>query len=414
MNFNTVFLKLSVILGLLLIIPGCKKDQEKPDIFYDVEVTVGVPLSTPDAVLTNLSGQITNKENGEITAIVFEKERFTSILKLTDGKYTIALRGTMHFKDEKGIENSVSLSLNSDLEVIGTSIQQTYRFDFIPSSSSFLIEEIFYTGTRTLTGATYDDDKYIRITNNSHQTLYADGLALLISMFSSEEKKHNLTPDILSEAMPISMVMTLPTSVDGRQIPVLPGASLIICQSALDHTKTNPNSFSLENADYEWLSDKGYLESGIFENPKVPNMTLIFATGDNPVWSMNNNGFYSYAIAKLPNDFSSRISEFTYEWTEDLIMEGIQLPGIPGEPCLKIPNEWIIDAVNLSTRSDFQWIPISTALDAGWIGVADEAQDQGRFGKSVLRKREDDKLKDSNNSTEDFVISQQPTLKKDK
>ena len=87
------------------------------------------------------------------------------------------------------------------------------------------------------------------------------------------------------------------------------------------------------------------------------------------------------------------------------------------ESCYKVPNEMIVDAVNLSVKSEFQWIVTSPTLDMGWTycGVIDK--DNNRYGKSVLRKTfsttEDGRaiLADSNNSTLDFTPEATPSLK---
>ena len=78
----------------------------------------------------------------------------------------------------------------------------------------------------------------------------------------------------------------------------------------------------------------------------------------------------------------------------------------------------IVDAVNLSVKSEFQWIVTSPTIDMGWTycGVIDG--DENRYGMSVLRKTftttEDGReiLQDTNNSTEDFTPEATPSLKK--
>ena len=82
---------------------------------------------------------------------------------------------------------------------------------------------------------------------------------------------------------------------------------------------------------------------------------------------------------------------------------------LDGHPALKLPNEWVLDAVNLGMTNEKQWLPISEKLDAGYAKVADELNDDTRYGKKVVRKSlsEGSKvLKDSNNSTEDFVAKE--------
>ena len=83
----------------------------------------------------------------------------------------------------------------------------------------------------------------------------------------------------------------------------------------------------------------------------------------------------------------------------------------------KIPNTWIIDAVNLSGKGIFKWLVTSPSLDSGWTYCSEGMHDKNRYGKSVRRKvlsQNNGKtvFKDTNNSTDDFEILTTPTLKK--
>ena len=56
-------------------------------------------------------------------------------------------------------------------------------------------------------------------------------------------------------------------------------------------------------------------------------------------------------------------------------------------------------------KNDFQWLPVSEKLDAGYASVAPGLGDDSRYGKKVVRKslNETSKvLQDTNNSSEDF------------
>lgn len=79
----------------------------------------------------------------------------------------------------------------------------------------------------------------------------------------------------------------------------------------------------------------------------------------------------------------------------------------------KVPNNWILDAVNLSVESEFQWIVTAASLDAGWTYCGKVDRDQTRYNKSVIRKQDaNGKYVDTNNSTNDFTPEAQPSLLK--
>ena len=81
----------------------------------------------------------------------------------------------------------------------------------------------------------------------------------------------------------------------------------------------------------------------------------------------------------------------------------------------KVPNSWIIDAVNLSIEESFAWIVTSPLLDAGWTYCGKIDGDETRFGKSVHRKSvsttSSPYYMDTNDSTADFIPETSPSLK---
>ena len=89
----------------------------------------------------------------------------------------------------------------------------------------------------------------------------------------------------------------------------------------------------------------------------------------------------------------------------------------------KMPNKWIVDAVNCSVEACYVWNVTAPSLDRGWTHCGTIDKDKTRYFKSVRRKMLYLKngrayLKDTNNSTEDFntecvpsVIEKQGTAK---
>jgi hypothetical protein len=73
-----------------------------------------------------------------------------------------------------------------------------------------------------------------------------------------------------------------------------------------------------------------------------------------------------------------------------------------------VPNEWVLDVVNVSPQDNYAWNVTSPALDCGWSYVAFNSSDKTRFFKGMRRKMlylneaGNPVFKDTNNSTEDF------------
>lgn len=82
-----------------------------------------------------------------------------------------------------------------------------------------------------------------------------------------------------------------------------------------------------------------------------------------------------------------------------------------------IPNEWIVDAVNLAVTPEKKELITSPALDMGYTYCQNDKADRTHYGLSVRRKSYTDsdgilRYKDTNNSTEDFTPRSTPSLKK--
>ena len=225
-------------------------------------------------------------------------------------------------------------------------------------SGDLVIAEIFFTGTTTPENEQYSGDQYIRLYNNSDDTVYADGVAILESAFMTVDD-YTYTPDIMSEYFSADAVYVIPG--DGDDHPVAPRTSIIICDQALDHREANPNSFDLSGADFEWYDDSpnpNFLDT---DNPDVPNLDKWYSYTAT-VWSLHNRGFRSYAIARMETSKEEFLANNLYTYNYELVVPGYDPFPMDGE-AYKVPNEWIIDAVNLSISSMFQQICTDPSLD---------------------------------------------------
>ena len=257
----------------------------------------------------------------------------------------------------------------------------------------FVLAEIFTPGTQTPEGKTYTGDRYFVIYNNSGMTLYADGLVLLESKLKNT-LKYTLEPDFRSESFAADAIYRIPG--DGTQYPVPSGGSLLIVDNAMDHRAANGNSFDLSDADFEWYDQSTSATVTDLDNPNVPNLDKIFCYSLT-IWIPNNQGNTSFALARFPDSLSTEdyLAQYKFRYNYTNV----------------VPNEWIIDAVNLCPRSAYQWTAVATELDGGYTYVGELGSDKTRFGKSVRRKILYTKgtrhiLQDTNNSTYDFRPAQ--------
>ena len=138
-----------------------------------------------------------------------------------------------------------------------------------------MIEELFFSPTiDPETGKTFKySEQYIKITNNSDVTLFADSLAIVQSEDLSNMKR-DYVDSPLDKALTVSFVSMIPG--DGKSHPVKPGASLIIANDAQDHSKVFKGATDLSHADFEIydLSDNPRFQD--VDNPEVPNLISYY------------------------------------------------------------------------------------------------------------------------------------------
>lgn len=145
------------------------------------------------------------------------------------------------------------------------------------------------------TNKQYNGDQYIRIHNNSAETLYADGLIILESKFLTVTK-WDYTPNIMDEAMTVQVIAMIPGT--GKDYPVLPGESITICDNAMNHKEANPGSADLSNADFEWYTQSTSASNPDVDNPDVPNLEMMY-NYTKTIWVLAKQGNRSYAIGRF-------------------------------------------------------------------------------------------------------------------
>lgn len=303
-----------------------------------------------------------------------------------------------------------SITINSEGLETTITVNQTWR---IANTGEFLIEEIFFTGNLLSNGRTSDSsdgDQYFRITNNSDHTIYADGLFIAISDHDSQATvtgAYEEYPD-LKDSISIATLYKIPG--EGTTYPVEAGASKVIALTAQNFKAENGVGFDLSKADFEMYDDNEYVED--YDNPDVPNMICWFKSS-RTISTLHNRGYQSYAIVQIPSSITTETYMRDYAWKGQYIFHfsGYNFPPFDIEDAYLIPNDWVIDGVNCAVTENLYKLVFNATIDAGYTNVSTVDSDQNRYGKSVVRKKQNGKLVDTNNSTNDFEISENPSMK---
>lgn len=425
----------SLLVGGCLSMVSCSDDEVATS-----QVTIGLNVTSNDLgnSLTVNTGTytFTNVSTGQITTIDYASTLTRATVEntlalLTDGLYNVTFTGTGTYtytttepvEDESGEtvmtevtkEGTANIQgAQQNVEVKGGTVSLDLKVyvQNADAQGDFVIAEIFSSGTlNPETNKQYNGDQYIRIYNNSDTTLYADGLLILESEFTTV-RKYDYNPNIMDEAFTTQVVAMIPGS--GTDYPVAPGEEILICDNAMNHKEANTSSIDLSNADFEWYTESTNVNYPDTDNPDVPNLNMVY-NYTRTIWVLTKQGNRAYAIARFPEGLTSEqyLTDYTYTYNYVIPTTGNTSRDITG---YKIPNEWIIDAVNLAPKNTYVWNVTSSSLDMGHTYLGENATIAENIGNAVIRKTSyttDDGrvvLQDTNNSSVDFTPATKASL----
>jgi len=392
-----------MMLTTAMCLTSCSSDDPIPVIPTSM-VTLEIPANLENTVLTNAIATLTNVETKQATTIEgskFVKDGNTYKIMCNNiqaGTYNVTVNGHLEFT-LKGVAGQKDFEVSSENVALSeTSHDLKMVVSTFTAQGGFVISEIFFTGTSTAEGKSYSGDQYIIITNNSDVTLYADSIAVLESAFLTTIKE-DYTPDIMSTHFSVQACYMIPGN--GKSVPVEPGQSLKLAVNAINHTTEQPNSIDLSNADFEF-----------YDETSNPNFTDVDGNAPNldkwycytaTIYQFHSRGFNSMAIAKMKTGKEDWLENYVYDATYMFVF-GDFSKEMTKSGIYKVPNEWILDGVNLSVESVREWNVLDASIDAGWTYCGKVDRDETRFNKSVIRKQDaNGKYIDTNNSTNDFT-----------
>ena len=367
-------------------------------------MNVTLHLQAPDKVTITHYGTLTltltelNK-NEKVEKVYHNTTTNDFQLSIPAGSYEVRATGTVSYTQSSTTYAGEVVGFMNKIDILtATTYTLPLSLKFASSEDGdFIIEEVYFTGSLTPQGKQYEGDQYIKLYNPTNKVLYVDGLLIADSKFLTTSKQ-KVEPDIIDEAFSVEGIVQIPGN--GTQYPVAPGKWIVIADQAINHKENNANSLDLSKADFEIYYEQIKDE----DNPKVTNVLNTHS-----YVAFHNRGYKSYVIARLPQGTTIDSYLANYKYTYKTIFQ-------EGET-YKIPNSWILDAVNISVKGKFQWLLTAPSLDSGWTYCGKKDNDPARYGKSVRRKVLSENngkpiFKDTNNSTEDFDPDVTPSLKK--
>ncbi|HEX6430416.1 MAG TPA: DUF4876 domain-containing protein [Niastella sp.] len=437
--------RLYLIMLLLIIFYACqKKDLGSSASPVNLSVAMEYNREVSSIGLRKDSAliRITNNTSGTTKEAYTNNNGVVSFESITPGHYTITASITISKNTYQQLSGTVvdqDVVFNGNLTNQSITEQQTNLNIPIVSGriGNWVFKQIYYAGSNTSSGAAFRD-QFLEIYNNSTDTLYADSLCFAQLVGVNNTTANYPTYGYLSNnqydwTKAVGMndanantnyvyaraVFMIPGT--GKQLPVLPGKSIVIAQTGQNHAApyymndgttqqiTNPAlTVNLSGADFEgYLVDYKRAESGNsptfspykwdVDNPSVPNLNVVYQASGNDmlldnlgrealiVYKTEGANPKSYPFFATPNNTTVTPTTTLYQ---------------------QIPVKNIIDAVELQRVTESQRVPkrLPNAFDAGPTNVtAGEYSSHSLIRKTARTVNGRRILQDTNNSANDFA-----------
>lgn len=390
---KNVILLMCAVMALLA--TGCSDDDQGVKL-STVEMTVSLPDEYSSLSADSVSVTLKNVSTGHVYSGKTDSDGKVG-LTVEEGVYNISASVEKASLSEMGAMLAFQAA-QSGISISGVTVKRNLSLEFAALSKEWLIREIYLTGSKTPGNKNYLNDQYVVIYNNSDETLYADGLSFCETYQMTTGLETVNWSQFLPSRVAAGAVYTVPGT--GKEHPVAPGKGIVLASLGVNHTlgEYNPNSKAdMSKADFEWFDgDKDV------DVPEVPNLDKKFCYSATTL-ILNSQGAKSYFIFKLPEDM---------ELDAFLAENAVSVPNASGSknlPSYAIPVKYIYDGVEFAKDGNLGAHALPSAVDAGYTYTSGIGS-----GKVVRRKvaswaGERAILQDTNNSSSDFELAQEPS-----
>lgn len=278
--------------------------------------------------------------------------------------------------------------------------------------SDIVIKEIYCGGClKYPQEGTYQSDSYIILHNNSASTVYLDGLC-----FGTLDPYNSNSVSVWEEGIDFAPIIQAIWQFPGKgeDFPLGKGEDAIIAvRGAIDHSAYYPQSVNLNREDVFVCYNPLYFANPIYHPAPGPlvrtdhYMNVVIKTGQSNAYTLSIN---SPAVVIFRAE-GTTIQEFVSR-SENVI----QKPGSDKDRIVCIPNEWVLDGVEVfNGESSSNKKRISPSIDASYVTLSKTFE-----GRSLMRltdenmsaKKGYEVLMDTNNSSKDFYERETQSLHK--
>lgn len=276
------------------------------------------------------------------------------------------------------------------------------------SSGDLVISKVFYSASKNASGSgNYIAGQYIEIYNNREEEVEISGM--YVALVESESAASAYTQaaieadadlkSMLGGKIVVKQIFQIPTD---KTYTVGAGKSIIICNSAIDHTTGAVTGHDLSGADFEVKTTNAKYP----HNDAVPAMTLVYTmTPTLDFMNLSYTGTSSAGVVLLKNNAAAIVT------AEESLVFG--RGKTTGNKFALVNPYYAIDAVEIlgNVKSKGVDATLKRLNDTYDAGIASTTAEGGYNGETVYRKTAfvmaDGRkvLYDTNNSSVDFQAS---------
>lgn len=286
---------------------------------------------------------------------------------------------------------TISGSLNSQLVADATPLQIATR---MVEDRDIVIGKIASSGSKDQNNRTYQAGKYVELYNQSDEAV--DFAGLYIGLLDSESSQPYTLSNLANDhpdSILVKQIFRIPAD---EPYLVQPGGTVLLVNSAVDHSDVSEYEYDLRGADFEAKDASGKYQN----NPDVPALENVFShlSGTSNM-NLVQGGPCGVVIFRTDIDVTALPRTYAYGKTK-------------GSQWLLLPVDVILDGVdylhNKVTGVDAGTKRLPDAVDAGYTYINAIS---GKSGEVVYRRTAsvtaDGRiiLEDTNNSSNDFQIS---------
>ncbi len=329
----------------------------------------------------------------------------TATFTLPNGLYRVTLSG----RDGSDVFNGSA----DKVVVSGSDLTLPLKLS-ISKAGSIVIKELYCGGCKKLPQeGDYQADQYFILHNNDYQVQYLDGICFgTLSPYNSTGSNPWISEGgELPEFIPlIQAVWQFPG--DGDDFPLQPGEDAVVClRGAIDHAAQYPLSVNLNKPDYFVCYNSTYFNNTAY-HPAPGNMIsqdryvdVVIKTGQANAYTMSLSS---------PAMVIFRAQEISIQ-DYVLIPENVTpVPGSVVDNVVKIPYEWVLDALEVFDGSSANnQKRLAASADAGYVTLSETF-----LGHTLMRRVDEEAsanagyeiLADTNNSLNDFYETEKQSL----